>query len=207
MLMRCQVRLLTSSPDPSDVFVNVWYLDSPTINDLSALADAATPRFKDFYQAMASYATDFVQSAEVRYYNMADIPPRVPEVRDMLYSPGHDPLQGNLPEEVAVTLTFHGSPPITRRRRGRIYFGPLSTAALSAVPETSTRVAPNMVTALRDRAAAFAADQRGGQWVVHSTVANANTLVTAGYVDDAFDTQRRRGPDANSRQTFTVSPP
>lgn len=213
MLMRCMVRGITSSPDPSDVFVNVWYLDSPTLNDLSALADAATPRFKDFYQALMSYFTDFVQSYEIRYYNMADLPPRVPEIRDPLISPGHDPAQGNLPEELCIVGTYHGTPPITRRRRGRLYIGPLCTTALAAVPDQPTRISTNAITAVRDRMNAFAADVRGGYWVVYSPTASeqeglqVKTPVAGGWVDDAFDVQRRRGPDPSSRVSFSVTPP
>lgn len=200
--MRCQVRLLTSSPDPSDVFQNTWFLENPLTSDLALMADQATPRFKNFYQALASYYGDFVQSAEIRFYDMADPPPRIPEVRDMLYSPGHDPAQGNLPEEVAVVLTIHGTPPVTPRRRGRLYLGPLCTTALSSVPEQATRVSDQLVDAIAARAVAFKQDASGGDWVIYSPTSGFAVSVAGGWVDNAFDSQRRRGPDASSRTTW-----
>src|SRR4029453_7178488 len=199
ILARVQVRLTTPSSDPSDVFVNVWYLNDSINNSLATLADAAQPRFFDFYQALSGYYSSFCTGGELRFYNMADPPPRIPEIRPLGWAGGVVPTPGNLPEEVAVALTYHTVPPITRRRRGRLYLGPLSGQVIDSSDGAATRINDTFTNAVAQRAVAFMNDTRGGQWFIYSKADNIGRVVTGGFVDEAFDTQRRRGPDAISR--------
>lgn len=120
-----------------------------------------------------------------------------------------------LPSELAVCLSFHGDytglvefAGGTRpraRTRGRIYLGPLSTAILTETRDATThREAVN--AQLRTDLAGAAArlrDRTASQWAVWSrTTIGACFPVVGGWVDDAFDVQRRRGEAAIARTTF-----
>jgi hypothetical protein len=113
-----------------------------------------------------------------------------------------------LPEEVAVVLSFHslltdipeeiGSTRPAARHRGRIYFGPLNTASNQA---SDASVEPQTNAALRG-AALFFLGLASAPWSVWSRASAAMFTVSGGYVDNAFDTQRRRGHRASARTSF-----
>lgn len=136
----------------------------------------------------------------------------------------------NLPEEVAIVATFHatyGSTPEripggpagpegdTRPRarlRGRIYLGPLSVAASNQPSNEPARPHINIQNSLVGAMARMSANlgTDGLRWSVFSPTkaleaADINAggaQVAAGWVDNAFDTQRRRGRRSTSRITF-----
>lgn len=127
------------------------------------------------------------------------------------------------PDEVAACLSFHSDltgvpeevpqPPagpagdehLRARRRGRIFVGPLSSAGSST---TASGVRPSL--ALRQTLAGageFLRDSAGLaaaliDWVVWSNVDATSRNVVGGWADDAYDTQRRRGPAATLRLVF-----
>lgn len=188
---------------PADRVVNVFHFVGP--NDYATdvvrcqnLVDAFFTHAQANF-AVGGYLSPWVQrAAELRAYDM-DIPKdtRVPSIVPVLL-PG--PFGDGLPEEVATVLTLHGyvPPAISRRRSGRLYFGPLCTNAGSLGSATQpTRPSPtflaDIVTAaktLRDVAAGWPV------WCIRSTRPAENYVpIQGGYCDNAFDTQRRRGPD------------
>lgn len=118
------------------------------------------------------------------------------------WSPGASASATGLPSEVAVCLTAYadfGSDvefgPGTRPRardRGRVYIGPLNTTAQTTAIGR-TRPDPALLTNLAEAGARLARAPMGPDWVVWSRRAAAVKNVTSVSVDDAFDTQRRRG--------------
>lgn len=144
---------------------------------------------------------------EFRVYDLADAKPRVPRIYpDTL--PGALSSDG-LPEEVALCLSYNGDPPNTPRRRGRVFIGPLSKGA--AITSSGNQTGPVRPAAIfvEDlcKAAQTMAAKSTAQcaWVIRSSMPSENFVgITKGYVDNAFDTQRRRGPDADARQLWTV---
>lgn len=127
------------------------------------------------------------------------------------------------PEEVCVALSFNGElldipqtapnptpPPLTirpaQRRRGRIYIGPLGNNAATDGPQ-SLRPSTQFMT---DLGIAFAkmcndiATATTGEVCVWSKADAATYAVVEGFVDNAWDTQRRRGLSASARVPFTV---
>jgi hypothetical protein len=78
-------------------------------------------------------------------------------------------------------------------------------------PATSeAKVGAQTLAAIADRAAAVARTTENVTWVMVSgggTVAPIDPpgakVITAGWIDDAFDTQRRRGRDASSRTLWS----
>lgn len=121
----------------------------------------------------------------------------------------------SLPSEIAACLSFHGdyagavefagSTRPRARLRGRIYLGPLgNNTNVSARDATTKR--ENILSAFRVDATLAAArlrDRTASQWGIWSrTTIGLVTPVTGGWMDDAFDVQRRRGEKALLRTSF-----
>jgi hypothetical protein len=122
-----------------------------------------------------------------------------------------------LPQEVACAVSFHGEvnglevqQGATRpasRHRGRIFIGPLAANCVTAnaAGQQAGRVSPIFVGALHDTFESFLNDQPG--WSVWSRVNSTVYPVIGGYIDDRFDSQRRRQEAATSRTTFVQDAP
>lgn len=136
-----------------------------------------------------------------------------------------DSASPGLPQEVALCLSYRadivgvleetsdGADPGTARdrprsrRRGRTYIGPLTTTTIS-VSDDNTRPKVEVRETLTMAAAKFAADLNAASvnidWGVWSRVDRLVRPVTLAWVDDAFDTQRRRGLAASTRLEVAV---
>lgn len=130
----------------------------------------------------------------------------------------------SLPNEVCLVGTFNGDltnvpetqtnpspPPATirpaSRRRGRVFLGPFNVNALTedantleGIPTTSLR---NAVAGACDNLASLSPSSNL-KWVVASKADDDTYVVEAGYVDNRFDTQRRRGQEANARTPWSI---
>ena len=192
---------------PEDRVINTFHFLSggAYANDVtSALAKVAT-----FYTGLGSGQTNHISSylspwvqrdAELRAYDLSTAPPRVPTVNSLTLSAAL--AAGGVVEECALCLSYHGAPPISPRRRGRIYIGPLCLNSDTIVAATSTNPSRPAATIVADlvTAAATLATDTGVNWVIRSKLPSENLVaITAGYVDNAFDTQRRRGPKTTAR--------
>jgi hypothetical protein len=109
----------------------------------------------------------------------------------------------NLPLEVSLCLSFKGSRTgaPAGRTRGRVYVGPLQTATAT----TGGAAYPIPTTTFVNLLAAKADDVKGvgegGEcpWVIYSRSDREVAIVEGGWIDNEWDTQRRRGVAANSR--------
>lgn len=130
---------------------------------------------------------------------------------DVLTSLDATGLSTGLPAEVACCLSFHasygGDPEFSgtsrprARDRGRIYFGPL-ISSLANTDGTTGRVKP-AASLIGDLVLAgqFLRDDADTRWCVWSRAAARLVDVTTVWVDDAWDTQRRRGEKATLKTT------
>jgi len=169
------------------------------------------------------------QGLRIKQYNHEDAPPRVP-FSDTLgdLTPGGFALPNEV--AICVSYYQNPASGVNRRRqRGRIYFGPLTTGTMDTATG-DVRVASAVRTAIadaaHDRLINFVGATSGStiQWCVFSRSdalglpvgdpgpssepTYTNSELVAGYhpidvvyVDDAFDTQRRRGLLATARTT------
>lgn len=206
-----------------DRVVNTFHFDGP--QDLEAHRTSVVAALTSFYTTLqlsgasvSRYISPWIQrAAELRIYNMADAQPRQPTIHPITLEAAGDPTT-HIPEECAVVLTFRASAPYTARRRGRIYIGPLNDfAVIPGSATTQTHVDGTMQQVLADAAEALAASS--ADWAVRSAgarvpranaqaplgalLAEAYYRVTNGWIDNAMDSQRRRGPDATSRLLWT----
>lgn len=199
---------------PEDVFVNTWHFkwDGNGIEpDIETAADLISLRLQDFYNAvdpthgsLASHLPDFLTTAaKIKVYHSAEAEPRTPHERD--YTLANIAPGTHLPTEVAACLSFYANKN-TATTRGRVFLGPLKASASFTAPNSTPRVA----TSFRDLVSAAAVRMSGSGDGLHWCTRNVNTstgvttwsAVTAGWVDDAFDTQRRRGIKASARTVW-----
>lgn len=186
------------------------------LNDLYGLAVGSGSALRTFLaeSTMAS------QRAEYKFYNLDHATPRQP-------IGGPQPAQNitpviataPLPSEVALCLSFRGnavSGTNMARRRGRIFIGPLNTAAVESDPITGQA---RPVLALQNAAVQGAnrlADAMalvGMIWSIYSPALRAagsgsalsgTTDIKHAWCDNAFDTQRRRGQNPSGRVALDV---
>lgn len=175
-----------------------------TGSDLSELDDAITD-WGTFYNSFSSQFGNFVKTTDGltwKAYDLADPQPRAP-VREGARNLSPDNT-GSLPPEVALVLSFQ-APKISginqARRRNRIYLPFLK----SSTNGTDGRPTAGVISALVGAATTLlAASGTTWDWVVYSPTIGSSSAepVTDGWVDNEWDTQRRRGRPATSRSIW-----
>lgn len=173
-------------------------------------AEEISERLREFWlepvaprsDPVASYLPNSVtaQGLEIRCYDLGQAPPREPAVF------AHETTAGSsstpLPREVAVTLSFYADRNIPRHR-GRVFIGPLASNTLAGT--SSSAVHPNLQASLTE-AANRLAHGRGAsddmQWAVLSQMDAEIRPASDGWVDNAFDTIRKRGAEATDRMVW-----
>lgn len=94
------------------------------------------------------------------------------------------------------------------RRRGRTYLGPWSVDALGTGANNVPTINSFLHETVQDRAAVFLGpiwDGSGVVPVIYSRVNQSYLEIAEGWVDNAWDTQRRRGIDSTARLTFIAT--
>lgn len=216
----------TTNNISADRTVNTFHF----IGDSASADDdyvGAAYRVHDFYSGPAAssstakldyyLANDSGTNYHINVYDMADPKPRLPHVFNaQLIGAGvlHD-----VPAEVALCASYYSGRNIPRQR-GRIFLGPLCLAALETTGAGPARPKSDFLDAIQAACVRLATTDDGVvkepvsifeyavpadhhvSWAVHSVVANTWLPVTAGWIDNSFDTQRRRGPKATNRHIW-----
>lgn len=199
-----RVTLRTDTNLPKDFIVNTW---ATHFGDVLGEADDIPPLFVAFYQALGSYfsntLSDAVNVHTVELIHLDDPEPRLPflTVPFTLNGSGTP-----LPSEVAVCSSFRafvGSGTNAARRRGRVYLGPLNNTTVAsgggyARPTPAFR--SDIADAMIDLTAGL--DAIGFPLCVWSRADDTLFEVEAGWINDEFDTQRRRGPEPTTRTVW-----
>lgn len=215
--IRVQVSLESASLRPEDAAVNVWHFwslpDDP--GDATTDINAALQTFYSNIEALYC-ANTLTGEGVLKFYDLADPEPRA--VIEQFNMATLTPTAGDgLPTECAICLSFGGAPGSglnPRRRNGRVYIGPLSNGMTSTVTG-SVIVAPTAVSTLAAAAedligapyttfawSVFSPTTAGAQPWSEATLEAATTWVTRGFVNNSFDTQRRRGTVETARTLF-----
>jgi hypothetical protein len=232
-VIRAQVSIPHDSGLPEDVVVNTFHFrtvsDEISATDLDDVDAALTALYTSPVAPSVNSLDDFISdtingaSASIKYYDMAAAEPRVPLRTDPLAL--SIPAGNGLPGEVAIVCSFEALPLSgipQARHRGRIYLGPVksSTGALDGSEFRVSSGVRDVINAqfkrMRDTMVAHA----NLNWIVYSAGARDNTdpdipyderplqpplhgVVMRGWTDNAYDTQRRRGPKATARTSWT----
>lgn len=217
----------------ADAAVNVWHFAHVgELTDASAVS--LTAAFKTFYNAwIVSFGSRFLTTGtsddhEIQYASLEpggagredDVVSKV--LFRKMFSIPNAPTGVPLPSECAVVLSFRsdltgfpneaegGATRPASRRRGRVYLGPFCIdAAASDSLGQGTIVTDNVPLNITNAYVAFIASVNLiTQTMTHSIYSPTNgtaTTVVAAWVDNAWDTVRRRGTPATGRVTRTVT--
>ena len=200
---RTQVQLETDDNVPAHFATNTWHVSAPDLVELALWEAALTA----FYNGVDAHFSNIMKQSGnnlyFKHYDLADPTPRAP----VLEGPAAcSPSSGlGLPTEVALVMSFQapkssGVP--QARRRNRIYL-PFITSNSNS---TGSRPTSTVINAVQSAAATLLAasgpTSADWQWMVYSPTDDAIDLVDNGWIDDEWDTQRRRGRPSTSRTTF-----
>lgn len=214
-----QVVLPYFSNLPKDVAVNTFHFDTEGPNVLDD-AEEVAQRLEIFYNESGKsgvhglyyYLSPVIKrtnnACTIKVFNMGDPKPRQPILQETFKLEAATNTDG-LPLEVAAVLSAQGdrvSGETQRRRRGRIFLGPLNAAAVTmGTSSTMPVLASSFIDALGASGQLLAtAGSWNVRWNVYSRVNTDLVLITNGWVDNDFDTQRSRGPRATSRNPWSI---
>lgn len=212
-IIRAQATFQGATNLPEDRFVGTFHAEwFGQYTDYASGALAWAVSVENFYlvagsngRSIANLMSPFISGMTVTTYDM-DQPEGEREPTTIESSWVDSGTTNTLPEEVAVCLTLHGAPPITPRRRGRLYLGPLvnDTDVRSNADNTEPmRVnigGGQSIGATIAAAASTLRDVADLTWAIRSITPVENYVpIVGGWIDNAFDTQRRRGPDPSAR--------
>lgn len=180
---------------PEDVFENVLYYDVSTSEGiLQTVADGLIAA----YGAWGFHAG--IQGAEVRAYAMPASGP--PDYQKDYPSYIHSVTQG--PSEVALCLSYATTDAwegTSARRRGRIFLGPLQASDMG-IPRPTTPLLPATLVLGQ---ALYDVGGTEAMWMMWSPTDQVAAPIEVVSVDNAWDTQRRRGLAPTSRSVANVS--
>lgn len=196
-----QFTIFPTSNTIADASTNTW---SCFADDVTAL-QLFEGELRTFYQACSPFYPNTIRqnSHVVKSYNRSDPLPRAP-VTNSVFNFAGGPVGNPMPPEVSLCGSFQavlqsGIP--QSRRRGRIYLGPVNTGTL----DLDGRPTPARITTLRNALNALrvaSAAAATWDWQVFSTRNLIGYTIANGWVDNEFDTQRRRGRLATTRTVF-----
>lgn len=214
----CQARFgrgSTAGGLPADQVINTFVFrdDAVTGNGYAEVVN----RLEDFYYGLSgtqtatlgSYLHNSVDSLTY-YLRDADAAPGTPgeEIESTAFTQTAS-ISSSLPPDVAVCLSYRGPVPDTKRTRGRIYLGPFrgGSTLVDSDGRLATGAHDNMLAAMAGLAST--SETNSVRWTIASRAGNSSEDIVRGYIDRAFDTQRRRDPQSQvyDRQPdeFTVA--
>lgn len=217
-LHRFDVIIGAASGILEDAIVNTWHFnggvgvtDYDNVRDMLANFYTAPPMVEGSgTSAICSFfATDILAAgAQVKAYDLSDPEPRVPVYVDGFVWPFLG-TENPLPQEVALVFSFSGfaaAGVAQASRRNRKYLGPFTVASVfsngrpTALLQTTIAGAGRRL--LEESAASVSWD-----WMWYSPTTSDAEVPEYGWVDDSWDTQRRRGVKPANRNTFNAAEP
>lgn len=202
------------SGDAKDQYINTFHfihadpIDETAIGELAVLLQSFYKLTTDAGGAIAEYYSGQCMGAgeHIKMYDISQPKPRSPIYDALNPAAVIAPIGAqNLPDQVSAVLSMEAwlsglgvdetpGPTNIARRRGRIYLGPLNANVLDASGRTQSRIKeifPRIVVAAATRLMADGISA-GWTWVVYSRANNMSYTLARVWMNDAFDTQRRR---------------
>lgn len=210
---RAQVTVPRDTLISADNAVMTWHFRTNEVGSRVDEAEDIVSTLKTFYNVVDVYFSSYNGTQwDYTVYDLEDAPQRVPVYQEFF---SHTMGTAGYPAEVAMCLTMQALPASglnQRRRRGRVYLGPLSTTT-GAASDGEMRPDPAVRTIIANAAADMLPSVVGAgsgstlelcvfsraTFDVSSQLIDAFVPVEQVYVDNAFDTQRRRGVAATAR--------
>lgn len=219
--IRAQVVLQGATGLPDDQYVNTFTFvcsdGEDYLDQIEATLQNAYDEVTEFYSSEVSRS-----GALIKFYDLEIAPPNVPLDTRALTINAKASGAADLPSEVALCVSFKG-PAVAgqnpARSRGRVYLGPWAFAGVtdwsrpdSGMIAVAVAFGDAIMTGcgFADAIACWAvlSPTNAGGWLIPGESGPPNfaaAVVPAfdGWVDNAWDTQRRRGLAPTSRTTFS----
>lgn len=150
------------------------------------------------------YADRGANKAVIKTYDMNEAPPRTPLSSSFTLAA----MSGSavaMPNEVAACLSFKASTQKGPRGKGRVFVGPLNGGVVVETSDNTLRPSTAFMNSLLNAGVVLRAagvDPPVPEWCIYSTFGPTHLHpVTDLWVDNEFDTIRKRGERATSRVT------
>lgn len=219
--IRAQVVLQGGTALPEDQFVNTFHFVDGS-GTYVGVPERVAGLLDNFYNdttaatgmsaqthAVSAYLSQYVKRTpvtEVKVYNLADGKPRVPNIQSFTLASAY--AATSLPEEAALCTSYAAAPPVTGRKRGRLFIGPLVGSALvSATTSVPSTANSGFVTDLANATKRLVEEGSSVSciWSVYSVAGGGSMYpIVSGWVDNQLDTQRRRGGKSTSRTVWSI---
>lgn len=207
-IVRVQAVLDRVTALPQDAVVNTWHFLTTTSPPSNDTREAIFTALVNFYGAIDGpvLSTLLANTARLKMYDIADPKPRaVIDERDFTLTT----TTGALPAEVAVVMSFQAtkaSGENQRRRRGRVFLGPINTGVVATLTGRTAVVltARNAIVSAGLGLLTASNAAADWEWAVYSPTDGAAVAVNNGWCDDAFDTIRSRGEKPQTRSVFVT---
>jgi hypothetical protein len=211
-IVRAMVCLQNQSGQSRDQVVNTFHFHCATLDD--AAVTALTAKIVNFYNTGHASSTTVASlispaiartptATQIKYYDLGDGKPR--QVHADTFFLGSAGSTTGMPNEVAACLSYYSNRNV-RRQRGRIFIGPLGTGVNGWNDRDSYIVVSNrqVITSAAEALAENVSD--GRVWGVYSPTAQLLYYpMTNGWVDETFDTIRKRGVRPTARTDWAAS--
>ena len=197
---------------PRDQVVNTWAVDSAGQLGTGVAYTAMDTFYNGIENSLglpiASFMSNAISRANaavIKVFDLSEPEPREPYEVDSMNLAAAGSYDFPLPDEVAVCLSFAAEETVgtsTPSRRGRIFLGPLNSDAIGTGGDNATpRVSDALQTCLVEQAQELFDISGGVMPAVWSRKDDIVRPATVAWVDNAWDSQRRRGRDATARLT------
>jgi len=207
-ILSCQILLKTTDNIAANFTTNTIHFDVDTGAVLPGLDETMQDivnQITSTYEGFRTRLGGLQQTGhEITFYDLGTPKPRVPfRMYDLDFTAALP--QTVLPHEVAIVSSFKArreAGKSDRNRRNRVYIGPLAASTLDQATGRvgdATRLA---IAAAWEEMASESADSDDWTWVIYSPTLEEAYPVWEGFVDNAFDTQRRRGVSSTARAVW-----
>lgn len=205
--IRVQITLKTIDGISANWLTNTWALTN-SVDPTEADFNEYTQCFRSFYVACTSIQALPLNSVGhiAKYIDLDETVKPIYPVYEETWSLPAVSSNAQLPSEVAMCLSYQcerqsGVPQASRR--GRVYIGPIASATMDqGRPSAAARTTlVNAGKALYDDLLACTTPAALTVW---SNKLRQTGAIAEFWVDNAYDTQRRRGPKPTLRTTVTV---
>ena len=203
-----------NSGRPEDAITNSFHFtNTDTVTDYDNVRDMLVDFYSATNEEKPTSIREFMSAGTVtgeyvlKAYALEDPKPRQPVItyQGTLYPPNVP----SLPSEVALVLSFQAeleSGEIAARRRNRVYLGPFAETANKVIGRPEDELVQCMIFSGKQLIQASSSSLRW-TWVIYSPTTDTAYPVNNGWVDNAWDTQRRRGLYYTQRGTYTIDSP
>lgn len=210
---RFVVALNSVSNVAEDASINTWHVAGADLaTNVVDIGDALTTFYNTFGGRLASTVNRTGSPHTITVYDLNDVEPRVPLIIGTFSIDTAAGDSQNLPSEVAMCLSLSGETiggVNMARRRGRVYLGPWNESMSGNGDDEPARPASIYTDVIAEAATDLldeVAGLTGGPLIsVYSRADSTLRPVEHGWIDNAWDTQRRRGVDSTARTVFQRS--